>query len=119
MYVVPLAVAAESGAIPYYIPGAEPFAHDGELCSFDGFLRVYGIADAALDCLALIVRGADTGRPELTPESAGLLAISRGLSALHPDDDHAMLEQGMIVYDALYAWCRSCQGGTHNRKPAG
>jgi len=113
------AAAAETGAVAYDIPGAEPFSHDGELCSFDGFLRVYGISDPALDRLALIVRGADTGRPELTPQSAGLLAFSLGLSALHPDDDHAMLEQGMTVYDALYAWCRSCQDETHNWKPAG
>ena len=33
-----------TGATAYDIPGAEPFSHDGELCSFDLFLRVYGIA---------------------------------------------------------------------------
>ena len=35
------AVAAETGATPYDIPGAEPFSHDGELCSFDAFLKHY------------------------------------------------------------------------------
>jgi rhodanese-related sulfurtransferase len=54
------AVAGETGATPYDIPGAEPFSHDGELCSFDAFLKVYGIENPALDALALIVRGADT-----------------------------------------------------------
>ncbi len=39
-------------------------------------------------------------------------------AANYPDDDHAMLEQGMIMYDALYAWCRSLQSETHNWKPA-
>src|SRR6266404_2771704 len=58
-------VAAETGATAYDIPGAEPFSHDGELCSFDAFLKVYGIKDPALDTLALIVRGADTARLEL------------------------------------------------------
>jgi rhodanese-related sulfurtransferase len=111
-------VAKESGAVAYDIPGAEPFSHDGELCSFDGFLKVYGIQDPALDKLARIVRGADTGRPELTPQSGGLLAISLGMSANFADDDHAMLEVGMHVYDALYAWCRSLQGETHTWKPA-
>lgn len=111
-------VAAETGAVAYDIPGAEPFSHDGELCSFDGFLKVYGISDPALDKLALIVRGADTGRPELTPQSGGLLAISRGLSANFREDDYAMLEAGMPVYDALYAWCRSLQGETQTREPA-
>src|SRR4051794_18700754 len=42
------AVAAETGATPYDIPGAEPFSHDGELCSFDAFLKIYGIENPAL-----------------------------------------------------------------------
>src|ERR1700736_1686467 len=110
------AVAAETGATAYDIPGAEPFSHDGELCSFDAFLKVYGIKDRALDALALIVRGADTARLELTPQSPGLLALSLGLSANFADD-HAMLEHGMVMYDALYAWCRDRQGETHNWTP--
>ena len=106
-------VARSTGAVPYDIPGAEPFSHDGELCSFDAFLKVYGIENPALDALALIVRGADTARLELTPQSPGLLSISLGLSAIYADD-HAMLERGMTVYEALYAWCRDCryQGAT-------
>jgi rhodanese-related sulfurtransferase len=111
------AVAAETGAVAYDIPGAEPFSHDGELCSFDAFLKVYGIADPALDRLALIVRGADTGRLELTPQSPGLLAVMLGLSANFADDDHAMLERSMDTYDALYAWCRSLRHETHNWTP--
>jgi rhodanese-related sulfurtransferase len=109
-------VAATSGATAYDIPGAEPFSHNGELCSFDAFLRVYEIRDAALDTMAIIVRGADTARLDLAPQSAGLLALSLGLSANFPDD-HAMLEHGLTVYDALYAWCRTCQGETHNWTP--
>jgi hypothetical protein len=112
-----LAVAAETGAIPYDIPGAEPFSHDGELCSFDAFVKIFGLADPALDRLACIVRGADTGRPELTPQSGGLLAISLGLSAIFPDDQ-AMLAHGMTIYDALYAWCGGLDDETHSWKPA-
>jgi rhodanese-related sulfurtransferase len=111
------AVAAETGATAYDIPAAEPFSHDGELCSFDAFLKVYGIEDPALDALALIVRGADTARLELTPQSPGLLAISLGLSAIYADD-HTMLEHGMTVYDALYAWCRDCRDQGHDWNPA-
>jgi rhodanese-related sulfurtransferase len=110
------AVAAETGATAYDIPGAEPFSHEGELCSFDLFLRVYDIQDPALDALALIVRGADTARLELSPQAPGLLAISLGLGANYPDD-HAMLEHGMIMYDAFYAWCRSLQAESHNWNP--
>jgi hypothetical protein len=112
-----LAIAAETGAIAYDIPGAEPFSHDGEQCSFDAFLTIFGLAEPALERLARIVRGADTGQPELTPQSAGLLAISLGLSANFPDDQ-AMLDQGMPVYDALYAWCRGLPDETHNWQPA-
>ncbi len=99
------AVAAETGAVPYDIADVE-FGHVGDQCSFDAFIRIYGIADRALDRLALIVRGADTGAPELAPQSPGLVALSQGLSATIADD-HEMLKHGMVLYDALYAWCRS------------
>ncbi|HYL34257.1 MAG TPA: chromate resistance protein ChrB domain-containing protein [Stellaceae bacterium] len=104
--------AKRTGAIPYDVANVE-FGHHGEFCSFDAFIRNYGIVDSALDRLALIVRGADTTCPELTPQSAGLLAISQGLK-LNFTDDHAMLAQGMVVYDAIYAWCRMT---TQQRSP--
>lgn len=110
-----LAVANEQGAVPYDIPGVE-FSHAGEKCSFDAFLDKYGLDDPALHQLALIVRGADTSRLGLTPQSAGLFAISLGLSALYADD-HEMLGHGMTMYDALYAWCRSGDVETHNWPP--
>jgi hypothetical protein len=64
------AVAKETGAVPYDIPGADPFSHDGELCSFDAFIRHYDLKDPALHRLAVIVRGADTARHDLTPEAS-------------------------------------------------
>ena len=110
-------VARETGAIAYDIAHAEPFAHDGENCTFDAFLTAFGLSDPALDALAVIVRGADTARLDLAPQCAGLLAISHGLSANFADD-HEMLAHGMTVYDALYAWCRSQPAGTRDRTPA-
>ncbi len=109
-------VAKQTGATPFDIPGADPFSHDGELCSFDAFIKHYGLEDPALRRLAVIVRGADTARHDLAPEASGLHAISMGLSA-NIADDHAMLEQGMVIYDALYAWCRDLQGEVHNWVP--
>ncbi len=108
--------AERIGGTPYDIPDVA-FSHVGDRCSFDAFLRLYDIADPALEQLALIVRGADTSRLDMTPQSAGLFAISLGLSAIHADD-HVMLEHGMHVYDALYAWCRACQAETHRWPPA-
>ena len=109
--------AKEIGATPYDIPGAEPFSHHGELCSFDAFIKHYNLADPALDHLAIIVRGADTARPDLAPQAAGLHAISLGLSANIPND-RAMLEQGMVIYDAHYTWCRDLQQEVHSWTPA-
>jgi hypothetical protein len=111
-----LRVAAETGAIPYDIPDVE-LSHVGELCSFDAFLKKYALTDPALQQLAMIVRGADTSRLDMTPQSAGLYALSLGLSRNFADD-HEMLRHGMVMYDALYAWCRSCQGETHHWPPA-
>ncbi len=111
LYVPPdrvLAVADRTGAIPYDIPGVK-FSHVGEKCSFDAFLSEYHLDDPTLQQLADIVRGADTSRPELTPQSPGLLAISLGLGHIF-QDDHEMLRHGVVMYDALYAWCRSVQG---------
>lgn len=92
-------------AVPYDIAGAT-IDHDGERCSFDALIASFDLHDTALDRLARIVRGADTDRHELAPQCAGLLAVSRGMSLMY-EDDHAMLEATMPVYDALYAWCRS------------
>jgi hypothetical protein len=112
-----LALAEARGAVPYDVPGVE-LTHVGELCSFDAFLKRYQLDDPALRHLAAIVRGADTSRLDLTPQSAGLYAISLGLSATIPDD-HQMLLQGLIMYDALYAWCATLQSESHAWPPTG
>ncbi|MGZ5001040.1 MAG: chromate resistance protein ChrB domain-containing protein [Methylomonas sp.] len=109
-------IADETGAIPYDISGAD-FSHVVELCSFDAFLDRYQLDDPALKQLAAIVRGADTSRLDLTPESPGLYAISLGLSHVFKDDLE-MLDQGLILYDALYAWCQHCQNETHHWPPS-
>jgi rhodanese-related sulfurtransferase len=114
-----LAQAKALNAVAYDIPGA-PVSHVGDLCSFDALLEGFDLHDAALDLLATIVRGADTDRLDLAPQSAGLLAFSLGLSRLYATDDHAMLEAALPMYDALYAWCRdrvAAQDETHNWKP--
>ena len=110
-----LNVAEREKAIPYDVPNVR-LTHrgpEGELCSFDALVTDFEIDDPCVHDLARIVRGADTGKPELTPQSAGLLAFSLGLSATHADD-HAMLAQGMIMYDALYAWIKSARSEVHN-----
>jgi len=97
-------LAAELGAIPFDVEGVE-LSHDGPLCSFDALLKKYRLVDPALQELAVIVRGADTEHLELAPQAAGLLAISLGLSR-NFTDDHEQLKRGMVIYDALYAYCK-------------
>jgi hypothetical protein len=97
-------LAAASGATPFDVPDVA-LTHAWERCSFDAFLAEYHLrGNVALERLAAIVRGADTDRLGLTPQSAGLFAVSLGLSHLYRDDQE-MLRQGFVVYDALYAWC--------------
>jgi len=110
-----LEVAKRTGAVPYDVPGVE-MTHVGDACSFDAFLAKYELTDPALQQLAVIVRGADTSRLDLAPQSAGLYAVSLGLSALFANDLE-MLRHGMTLYDALYAWCKNCQGETHAWPP--
>ena len=110
-----LDVAREEDAVPYDVPDVE-LSHVGDLCSFDAFLGKYGLAEPALQELATIVRGADTARLDLAPQASGLLAISLGLSHLY-HDDHEMLRHGLVMYDALYAWCRHARGEKHTWNP--
>jgi hypothetical protein len=118
LYVPPkqvLEAAKERDATPYDVPDVR-FSHDGERCSFDAFLAHYRLEDPALARLALIVRGADTARLDLAPQCAGLAAISLGLSRSFADD-YEMLRHGLVVYDALYAWCKEGQEEIHTWNP--
>jgi rhodanese-related sulfurtransferase len=118
LYVPPkqvLATAKQRDATPYDVPDVH-FSHDGNLCSFDAFIKHYRLHDPALDQLALIVRGADTAKLDLAPQAPGLAAISLGLSRLYADD-HEMLRHGMVMYDALYRWCKEGQDETHTWNP--
>jgi len=108
-------LAQELDAIPFDVEGVE-LSHDGPLCSFEALLAKYHLDDASLQELAVIVRGADTARLDLAPQAAGLLAISLGLSH-NFTDDHEQLKQGMVLYDALYAWSRHVRGETHTWNP--
>jgi rhodanese-related sulfurtransferase len=89
------------------------WSHRGELCTFDVMLDELGLHSAALDRLALIVRGADTARPDLAPQAAGLLAASLGLSRMYRDD-LTQLDAGLALYDAFYRWSRDAVEETHN-----
>lgn len=100
------AVAERDGAIPYDVGGVELGHVDGR-CSFESIILKYGLKDAALDRLALIVHGADVSADlGITPEAAGLKAIAHGFAMVHGEDDHRKIALEAPLYDALYAWCQ-------------
>ena len=107
--------AKELDAIPYDIPGAE-YSHYGDQCTFDFIVKKHQLTDDAVLKIAAIVRGADTDKFELAPQSAGLWAISAGLSYNHADD-HEMLAIGLKIYDALYSWAKYVQQEKHTWNP--
>jgi hypothetical protein len=107
LYVPPeevIETARSESAIPFDVPNVELGHKDAE-CSFDAIIKKYNLTDPALQRLALIVRGADTGAKDLTAESPGLEAIAEGFRLAY-QDDHELLERELSVYDALYAYCK-------------
>ncbi len=110
-----LGVAERFDATPFDVEGdGVVWSHDGERCTFDVMVDRFGLTGfPALAHLAVIVRGADTGRPDLVPEAAGLVALSLGLSRMF-SDDLAQLDAGMLIYDALYRWCRDATSEKHD-----
>lgn len=104
-------VAERFAATPFDVEGAV-WSHRGQLCSFDVMVQEFGLESAGLSRLADAIRGADTGRPEISAESAGLLAACLGLSRMYADD-LAQLEAGLGLFDAFYRWSRDAHAETH------
>jgi AraC-like DNA-binding protein len=105
----------ELDAIPFDLPGVE-YTHYGDQCTFDYIIRKHNLSDPSLRTLAAIVRGADTDRHDLATQASGLWAISAGLS-YNITNDHELLESGMMIYDALYAWAKHLQNERHTQNP--
>jgi rhodanese-related sulfurtransferase len=114
-------VAERFGATPFDMEGHDQFwSHRDALCTFDVMIEEFGLSCVPLLRLGQIVRGADTGRLDLAPEAAGLLAVSLGLSRMF-SEDVSQLDAAMVVYDALYRWCSDATAETHawpSRRPA-
>lgn len=122
LYVAPFEVtlvAEKYDATPFDIEDVF-WSHREENCTFDTMIEEFTLDTGPLKHLAKIVRGADTNRLDLTPESAGLLAASLGLSRMYRDD-LAQLDAAMPLYDAFYRWTRDAVDETHDwpAAPAG
>lgn len=107
--------AKAQDAIPFDVPEVE-YTHYGDECTFDFIIKKHKITDPAVLTMAPIVRGADTDRHELASQASGLWAISAGMAYNHTDD-YALLEKGMLIYDALYSWATHLQKVKHTQHP--
>lgn len=97
-------IQQREGATGFDASGATyPHKDEKGRCSFEALVEEYCPGDAALREIARIVRGADFAEEiSLTPESAGLRAISHGFPLVARDDSEAV-EKGAFLYDSLYA----------------
>jgi rhodanese-related sulfurtransferase len=106
-------VAEQFGGAPFDVEGVF-WSHRADRCTFDTMVEELGLSGfEALKRMSVIVRGADTARPELAPQCAGLVAASLGLSRMY-SDDLQQVEAGMILYDAFYRWCRDAVDERHD-----
>ena len=98
------AVQRTEGAKGFDAPGATyPHEDARGRCSFEALVAEHCAGDDVLAEMARIVHGADFARDVgMTPESAGLVAISRGFPLVSTDDLDT-LDRASFLYDALYA----------------
>jgi rhodanese-related sulfurtransferase len=104
-------VAKHTNATPFDVDGSF-WSDRGERTAFDVMVEEFGLDVEPLLRLARIVRGADTGKLDLTPQSAGLLATCLGYSRMYRDD-LAQLAAAMPQFDALYRWSRDAVDERH------
>ena len=99
--------ARRQNATPYDVKDVE-LGHRGAECSFDAFVRKYGLEkDPAMSYMARVIRGADTADKTLTPESIGLEALLEGVRLAHQPDDQRQREASRPILDALYGYCQA------------
>src|SRR5512143_4154307 len=100
-----LPYAERTGATSFDAPGAT-YTHRGGKCTFEVLIEDFGITDPVVAVMAQVIHGADVSEDiDVTPQSAGLLAIADGFALLDVDDQR-QLELELPVYDALYAWAK-------------
>jgi hypothetical protein len=87
--------------VPFDMFGVE-FSHQGDGCTFETLCSVFGIAGPALSRIAAIVHDLDLKDGRFgAPECSTVGAMIEGLQLAYQNDD-ALLEQGMTLFDSLY-----------------
>jgi hypothetical protein len=87
--------------VPFDMFGVE-FSHQGEGCTFETLCSVFGVAGPALSRIAAIVHDLDLKDGRFgAPECGTVGAMIEGLQLAYQDDE-ALLEQGITLFDSLY-----------------
>jgi hypothetical protein len=87
--------------VPFDMFGVE-FSHQGDGCTFETLCAVFGITGPALSRIAAIVHDLDLKDGRFgAPEGSTVGAMIEGLQLAYQNDE-ALLEQGMTLFDSLY-----------------
>jgi len=93
--------AAGANAVPFDMFGVE-FSHRGDECTFETLCASFHLDDPAVHRIAALVHDLDLKDGRFgAPEAAAIGGVIEGLQAGHADD-HALLEAGITLLDALY-----------------
>lgn len=88
-------------AIAFDTFGAE-FSHQGDLCTFEVLARRFGITERAVERIGCVVHDLDLNDERYRlAETATVGRLIDGLRRVH-HDDNALLEQGMMIFEAMY-----------------
>jgi hypothetical protein len=102
--------AKHPGAVPFDMYQSGGFKHEGDQCTFEVLQRRFGIADRAVGSIAEIVHDLDLKDDRFKhPHRATIGALVEGLRA-SVSEDGKLLEQGIVLFEALYESFRSQRG---------
>jgi hypothetical protein len=93
--------AVPDGAVPFDMFGVE-LTHQSDRCTFETLCAVFGIDDPAIGRLGAIVHDLDLKDERFRPAEAPAVGmIIDGLRLAFSEDD-VLLEEGMVLFEALY-----------------
>ncbi|MCA1582935.1 MAG: chromate resistance protein [Acidobacteria bacterium] len=80
------------------------FSHKGELCTFEVLAQRFGLKNAAVQRIGQIVHDLDMKETRYAPPEAPAIGrMVEGLRSVHADDDAALLQSGIEMFEALAA----------------
>jgi hypothetical protein len=108
--------SVRKGQIPFDMPDVE-FGHHGAHCSFETLMERFGVSDGGVLALSKVVHDLDLKESRYAmPEAPAVGRLVDGLRATYTDDA-VLLEQGIVVMEALYRSFASDNARRRKRAP--